>query len=143
MDRHGLFSGEDRSRVRVGEKMKNTLLSFFAAAAALLLIPDLASAHHGWAAFKSEPESLITFKGTVKEFHFMNPHSVVEFEVKDDKGQIQSWEGELTSNTNLSPRGWTAASIEEKQVITIIGYPARSGAHAMRSPRSCYRMGKS
>jgi len=112
--------------------MKSTLLSSLAVAAALLLIPDSARAHHGWAAFKSEPDSLVTFKGTVKEFHFMNPHSVVEFEVRDDKGQIQAWEGELTSNTNLSPRGWTAASIEEKEVITIIGYPARSGAHAMR-----------
>ena len=122
--------------------MKNTLLSFLAAAIPLLLIADSANAHHGWAAFKSEPESLITFKGTVKEFHFMNPHSVVEFEVKDDKGQIQSWEGELTSNTYLAPRGWTAASIEEKEVITIIGYPAKSGAHAMRVTRIVLSNGK-
>ena len=122
--------------------MKNTLLSFLAVAAALLLIPDSAGAHHGWAAFKSEPESQITFKATVKEFHFMNPHSVVEFEVKDDKGQTQTWEGELTSNTNLAPRGWTAASIEEKEVITIIGYPAKNGARAMRVTKIVLSNGK-
>jgi len=131
-----------RPPFREGEKMKNTFSSFLAVAAALLLIPDSTRAHHGWAAFKSEPESLITFKGTVKEFHFMNPHSVVEFEVRDDKGHIQSWEGELTSNTNLAPRGWTAASIEEKEVITIIGYPAKSGAHAMRVTKIVLSSGK-
>jgi hypothetical protein len=54
----------------------------------------------------------------------------------------QYGEGELTSNTNLAPRGWTAASIEEKEVITIIGYPAKSGAHAMRVTKIVLSNGK-
>jgi len=38
----------------------------------------------------------ITLKGTVMDFHFVNPHSVVEFRgIKDDKGQVQVWEGEI------------------------------------------------
>jgi hypothetical protein len=122
--------------------MKNASLSFLVIAAAFLMIPDSAGAHHGWAAFTSEPGSQITLKGTVKEFHFVNPHSVVEFKVKDDKGQIQVWEGELTSNTNLAPRGWTAASIEDKEEITITGYPAKNGTHAMRVTRIVLSNGK-
>ena len=90
----------------------------------------------------SDPSSQITLKGRVKEFHFVNPHSVVELEVKDEKGQIQVWEGELTSNTNLSPRGWTANSIEDREVIAITGYPARNGAHAMRVIRIVLSNGK-
>src|ERR1043166_8539014 len=101
-----------------GEKMKNMRLSFLALAATLLCDPNLARAHHGWAAFAAE--SQITLKGKATEFHFVNPHSVVEFEVKDDKGQVQSWEGELTSNTTLAPRGWTPASIEQKGVIPLM-----------------------
>ncbi len=122
--------------------MKNTSLSFLALAVAFLMIPDSVSAHHGWAAFTSEPGSQITLQGTVKEFHFVNPHSVVEFKVKDDKGQIQVWEGELTSNTNLAPRGWTTASIEDKEEITITGYPAKNGTHAMRVTRIVLSNGK-
>jgi len=109
---------------------------------ALLFIPVLAHAHHGWAAFSSESGSLITLKGTVKEFHFVNPHSVVELAVKDEKGQVQTWEGELTSNTNLSPRGWTAVSIEDRTEIAMTGYPARNGAHAMRVTRIVLANGK-
>ena len=122
--------------------MKNTLLTLLALAAALLLTPDSARAHHGWAAFLSEPGSEMTLKGIVKEFHFVNPHSVVELEVKDEKGQIQVWEGELTSNTNLAPRGWTAISIEYKEEITITGFPAKNGSHAMRVTKIVLSNGK-
>lgn len=124
------------------DTMKNAALSFLFVATALLLIPLSARAHHGWAAFSSDPESQITLKGTVKEFHFVNPHSVIELNVRDDKGQIQVWEGELTSNTNLAPRGWTAISIEDRQEITLTGYPARNGSHALRVTRIVLANGK-
>jgi Family of unknown function (DUF6152) len=122
--------------------MKTILLSVLTLAAALLVFPDSARGHHGWAAFLSGPGSEITLKGTVKEFHFVNPHCVVELEVRDDKGQIQIWEGELTSNTNLAPRGWTATSIEYKEQITMTGFPAKNGSHAMRVTKIVLSNGK-
>jgi len=128
--------------LRFGEQMKRISLTSLGFAAVLLLTPDSARAHHGWTAFLSEPGSEITLKGTVKEFHFVNPHSVVELEVKDEKGQVQVWEGELTSNTNLAPRGWNAASIEYKEQITITGFPARNGSHAMRVTKIILSNGK-
>ena len=76
------------------------------------------------------------------EFHFVNPHAVVEFEVKDDKGQVQSWEGELPSRSALGPRGWTAPSLGDKEEITITGYPAKNGSHAMRVTRIALSNGK-
>jgi hypothetical protein len=91
-DPHARDSGDDHiARFTFGETMKTILFGFVAAA--LLLNSHLAHAHHGWAAFLSEPGSDITLKGTVKEFHFVNPHSVFELEVKDEKGQVQVWEG--------------------------------------------------
>jgi hypothetical protein len=122
--------------------MKNKSIVMLVVATTLLSIPFSAAAHHGWAAFASEASALITLKGTVKEFHFVNPHSVVELVVKDEKGQTQIWEGELTSNTNLAPRGWTAISLEDRQEITMVGYPARSGAHAMRVTKIVLANGK-
>jgi uncharacterized protein DUF6152 len=114
--------------------MKNALFAILATAT-FVFIPVPADAHHGWAAFVSDPGSQITLKGKVKEFHFVNPHSVVEFDVKDGNGHIQHWEGELTSNTNLAPRGWAASTIEDDEEIAITGYPAKNGSHAMRVTR--------
>ena len=119
--------------------MRNLLLSFIAIAAALLWVPGSMFAHHGWAAFESG--SQITLKGTVVEFHFVNPHSIVEFEVKDDKGK-QVWEGELSSAANLASRGWTATSLEDKEEITITGYRAKNGTHAMRVTNVVLSTGK-
>src|SRR5579864_1844407 len=105
--------------------MKNVLLPVPAIAAALLLMPGSASGHHGWAAFDSK--ATVTFHATVTDFHFVNPHSVVEFDVKDDKGQVQNWQGELTSATRLASKGWTATSLEAGAELTITGYRAQSG----------------
>lgn len=94
---------------------------------ALLATAALAIAHHGLAAFDQTKK--ITLKGTVTEFHFVNPHCVVEFDVKNDKGQVEKWQGQMTSPAHL--RGWTATSLEEGNVVTVIGYPAKSGAKYM------------
>ena len=84
----------------------------------------LAIAHHGLAAF--DQTNKVTLKGTVTAFHFVNPHSVVEFEVKDDKGHVQKWQAEMTSAGRL--KGWTATSLEPGNVVTVTGYRAKSGA---------------
>jgi hypothetical protein len=87
----------------------------------------LAIAHHGLAAF--DQTNKLTLKGTVTEFHFVNPHSVVEFEVKDDEGHVQAWQAELTSPVHL--KGWTATSLEPGNVVTVTGYRAKSGARSL------------
>jgi len=98
--------------------------------AVVLLVPFVAEGHHGWTAFESQ--KTVTLKGTVTDFHFVNPHSVVEFDVKDEKGQITAWEGEMGSPSHLIPRGWSATSIEQGNEITITGYPAKNGSHFLR-----------
>lgn len=90
----------------------------------LLSAPTVVMAHHGLAAF--DRTTKVTLKGTVVDFHYVNPHCVVEFEVKDDKGQVQKWQAEMGSRANL--KGWTATSLEPGDVVTITGYRAKSGA---------------
>lgn len=105
--------------------MKNTLATLLAAAS-LVVNPGSVYGHHGYAQF--DTKALVTVKGTVTDFHFVNPHSVVEFDVKDDKGEVRSWKAELTSPLHLSPLGWTASSLAEGDEITITGYRAKNGA---------------
>src|SRR6516225_9827939 len=99
----------------------------------LVLIPVPAKAHHGWAEFDEKAE--VTLQGTVTDFHFVNPHCVVEFLVKDEKGQIQKWQGEFSSPGVLSRKGWNAASLEAGDEITITGHPAHNGVLALHVTR--------
>ena len=87
--------------------MTNALLTVLAA---FLLLPHAAEAHHGWLEF--DPNHEVTFDGTVTDFHFTNPHCVVEFAVKDEKGQVHKWQGEFSNPAQLSRKGWTAASLQ-------------------------------
>jgi hypothetical protein len=120
--------------------MKNAWFAYLIAGASLLLITTPASGHHGWAAFESRNQ--VTLKGTVTDFHFVNPHSVVEFEVKDAKGQVQQWEGEVTSPSHLVPKGWSASTLEPGDHVTITGYPAKNGSHSVRVTRILFSNGR-
>lgn len=108
-------------------------LSFVALVTGLSLIPVSAWAHHGWAEFDEKAE--VKLQGTVTDFHFVNPHCVVEFEVKDERGRIQKWQGEFSSPGVLSRKGWNAASLEAGDKITIAGHPAHNGALALHVTR--------
>lgn len=91
-----------------------------------LLAAGLAAAHHGYAAFDTSAE--ITLKGMVTDFHFVNPHCVIEFDVKDPNGRVQNWQAELTSANHLAPKGWSESTIQEGEQISVTGYRAKNGA---------------
>jgi len=95
----------------------------------LLLMPGIASAHHGWVDFDEKTD--LTVQGTVTGFYFVNPHCVVEFEVKDETGRIQKWQGEFASKSELSRKGWSAASLEAGEKLTFIGHPSKDGSLAI------------
>jgi hypothetical protein len=116
-----------------GEEMQKALLTFLAASAAFLLVPHAAEAHHGWLEF--DPNHEVTFEGTVTDFHYTNPHCVVEFDVKDEKGQVHKWQGEFSNPTQLSRKGWTPASLQAGDKVAISGNPARDNGPAMHVTR--------
>jgi hypothetical protein len=89
----------------------------------------MAWAHHGWAEFDAKAQ--VTMEGTVVDFHFTNPHCVVEFKIQDEKGQAQRWQGEFASPVELSRKGWTPATLQPGMKLTIAGHPAKSGAPAI------------
>jgi hypothetical protein len=104
--------------------MKYATWIFVVTMASLFWIPGSAEGHHGYAAF--DTRVALTFVGTVSEFHWTNPHCVVDFDVKDAQGQVRTWHGELSSPVHLVPRGWTAATLESGDKITVTGYPGKN-----------------
>ncbi len=101
----------------------------FAGVAGLLLISVSLSAHHGQAGYNTT--ETVTVTGAVTEFQFVNPHSIVNLDVKDDKGETQAWQGELTSPNHLIRAEWTATTLKPGDKVTMSGYRAKSGANSM------------
>ena len=98
-------------------------------AAGVLLVPSLVIAHHGQAAY--DVTQSVTIKGTVSNFKFTNPHCIVSLDVKDDKGQKQDWQGELTSPNHLVRAGWAAQTFKPGDEVTLTGFRAKTGANSM------------
>lgn len=94
-----------------------------------VLISNVAFAHHGTANYDTTKS--ITVKGSVTNFQFINPHVIISLDVKDDKGVAQNWQGGLTSPNHLMRTGWTKDTLKPGDVITISGFPAKSGAPEM------------
>jgi len=105
------------------------LLSSLAGVAGLLLLAVSLSAHHGQAGYNTT--ETVTVSGTISDFQFVNPHSIVSLDVKDDKGEKQAWQGELTSPNHLLRAGWTATTLKPGDQVTMAGYRAKSGANSM------------
>ncbi len=104
-------------------------LLILAAAAALMVVATPMFAHHGTAAFDTSKP--VTVKGTVTEFVFLNPHVQVYFEVKNDKGEMEKWQGELTAPNKLARAGWTKKTLQPGDQIEATGFRLASGANTL------------
>ena len=96
-------------------------------------------AHHGGSLYDSS--QTVTVRGSVTNFHFVYPHTLVYIAVTDDYGDIVEWSGELTTPNRLArgvggatptPIKWTANTLSPGDVIELTGNPARNGAPSMR-----------
>ena len=109
--------------------MQTKVIAAIAAFAAVFAISAPAFAHHGGAAY--DMSNPITLKGTVTDFRFINPHSLVFFDVKNDKEEIEHWQGELTAPNKLARAGWTKHSLNRGDQVTITGAVGKNNAHAL------------
>jgi hypothetical protein len=90
----------------------------------LLAICSATSAHHGSASYKTD--SLIVLNdATVTEFLWTNPHAMLLFDVKDEKGNVSHWAGEVGSPAAIHLLGWSKNSMRRGDVITVELYPSK------------------
>src|ERR1700747_1329802 len=74
--------------------------------AALFVICAPLFAHHG-TGVSYDNSKAYTVKATVTEFRYANPHPQLFFDVKDDKGNVTHWSGEIAPNpAQLVQAGW-------------------------------------
>jgi len=96
----------------------------------LFSISGSAFAHHGTANY--DMTKVVTVKGTVTDFQFVNPHTLILFDVKNDQGVIEHWQAEATSPNHLVRAGWSKDIIKAGEQISISGFRAKNGSTVMR-----------
>jgi Family of unknown function (DUF6152) len=85
-----------------------------------------AQAHHSFAMF--DMEHPIEISGTVKEFKFVSPHTLLIVEVKGADGTIKDWTLEGGAPGLLVRDGMTAKSLKPGDEIKAMINPLHSGA---------------
>ncbi|HLJ14750.1 MAG TPA: DUF6152 family protein [Bryobacteraceae bacterium] len=107
------------------------LALFLATLFCLTLLSRPVPAHHGEANY--DTEKMVSVKGTVTDFQFVNPHVQISIDVKNDKGEIEKWTGEARSPAMLSRYGgWDRNTIKIGDVITFWGHRTKNGTFFMR-----------
>jgi hypothetical protein len=117
--------------------IKPSLLPALLLALAVFAAP--AGAHHGASTYDTK---LTTYKGTVTDFQFMNPHSEVWFDVAGADGKIDRWTGEAPSLTTMARLGWNKTIFKPGDQVTFVGNVAKSGAKIMRLRKVMFANGK-
>jgi Family of unknown function (DUF6152) len=109
--------------------MKRKLLVLMMCVAAVLSVSRPTIAHHGTAAY--DTKVLVTVKGAMTDFRFVNPHVQLYFDVKNDKGEIEKWQAELTAPNKLTRAGWDKHTLNPGDSITASGYVSKNDPHTM------------
>jgi hypothetical protein len=82
------------------------------------------AAHHSFSADYFE-ERMVSMDGEVLEFQHKNPHSVLVFAAKDERGQVQRFTGEWAGVSRLTRDGVTKDTIKPGNLLVLSGSPAR------------------
>ena len=103
---------------------RNALVGALLAGAAVASLP--ASAHHSYAMF--DRTKTVTVKGTVKEFHWANPHIYLWLTVQNSKThQEEIWAIEGSSPNVLVRMGWTRDLLAVGDKLTVDLHPLKDG----------------
>ncbi|MGA2714926.1 MAG: DUF6152 family protein [Bryobacteraceae bacterium] len=92
----------------------------------LLALPMLA--HHSFAA-EYDSTKPVTLKGTVTKFDWVNPHSRLFVDVKDDSGKVTAWEFETGNPTSMQRNGWKRDTLKPGDQVVVTGFRAKDGAN--------------
>ena len=119
--------------------MKGKAFHFLAVTIGLALLSTSVPAHHGSSVYDTK---LTTYKGTVTDFQFMNPHTEIWFDVTGADGKVEKWTAEAPSLTTMSRLGGNKTLFKPGDQITFMGNVAKSGAKIIRLRKVVFPDGK-
>jgi diphthamide biosynthesis methyltransferase len=110
--------------------MKIKHSAILTAAVGLLSLVGPIFAHHGTAAYETTQET--TVKGTVTDFQFVNPHTLIFLDVKNEKGDVEHWQVDAQSPNQLTRDGWNKNTLKPGDQIAVTGYRAKNHSNILR-----------
>ena len=81
-------------------------------------------AHHSPAVFDRTKE--VKLVGAVKEFRWSNPHSFIELDVRNEKGEMEAWAVEMNPPSYLVKAGWKSSTVKPGDMVTVVVNPLRT-----------------
>ncbi len=94
---------------------KQKLFLAVVAAASVWILP--AGAHHSHGNYILDTYTHL--EGTVREVHWINPHTWIYLEVEDENGDPQLWALEGGGVAAITRRGWTRDSVVPGDTISV------------------------
>jgi hypothetical protein len=120
--------------------MKNRFKVSSLAMIVLLTISVPLFAHHGNASYgHAKP---LTLKGTVTEWVWLNPHTFLKIDVKDDDGKVVNWVVEWSAPSSLINFGITRQTFKPGDEVTVVMITPDNGAPVGRLQRVMLANGK-
>lgn len=117
--------------MRLGEKMEDAMktraLTISVVAVVLCMVSVPLFAHHGTAAFETDPAKRLILKATVTQWYWANPHCFLRFDVADQTGQVTHWVAEASTPSDMTDRGWTHDSFKPGDQVTVTLRPVKDG----------------
>ena len=104
--------------------MKLTVGTILVIVCGLMNVPA-ALAHHGSAIYDNG--KAVTVTGTVTEWTWSNPHCLLAFDVKDDKGGSVHWVAEVSNPPDMAARGWSRKMFKAGDEVTLTMIAAKNG----------------
>ena len=105
--------------------MKSNWFVRFALCAGFLAVCGPALAHHGSAAYS---EKLLEIKqATVTKFMWASPHCLINFDAKDDKGNVVHWVAETSNPSDMTDKGWSRHTFKPGDEVTVRMIAAKNG----------------
>jgi Family of unknown function (DUF6152) len=90
--------------------------------AALVMTGGALLAHHSFSMYEDRPTPL---EGTVLEFKYTNPHTLIILRAKGEDGHTVIWTLEGPSPASLVREGWSNRSLRPGDQIKTTIYPSR------------------
>jgi uncharacterized protein DUF6152 len=92
------------------------------------LVPSSSAlAHHAFSA-EFDANQPVTLRGAVTRVDWINPHSWLHIDVKDQKtGKTVPWKVEMGAPNQLLRRGWNKNSLPVGTEVVVEGYRAKNG----------------
>ena len=120
--------------------MKARIGSLLAVLITSQVISVPAFAHHSMSMYDRGHDT--TFKATITQFDWSNPHSQITFTVTDEHGNIEKCVAEGPSPIRLGNRGWSKDTLKPGDQVTIVGNRNKDGSTTLRFEKVIFPNGQ-